>query len=647
MRGISSVAAFAIFIVVIVVFMLAVLYYYQLIKQATIQGVQYVRQSALPPDQEAALVYNGSCYLQAAGPKYPFSYYFSVYAPTGALFVSSAVSPASPYQFKIACPPGPGMYKYVGVRQSGQLAYLYVYVGPIAVWLQSNGTIYFVKRVGDSVGLTLYLNAYDNSTGWAPVQYSVALTYNPGLLSCSPQSLSAGPAALSPGQTGVYRLGIVRCTAKSSFTSTTIGAVITQSYGGYAWTVFVPAVAQLINASAASAPPPTSAACPASLSFSPSPGEVLSGYNELNGWIAAWGAYGGGAAVAVRPGVLVPDSLQTGTGPYYVQLKSQQIGTLAVSGAPATVTVSGSMPSFLSSLNITIGSSTVYLNGSSAAVTLQPGVYPVYVSVRVQPNASIAGSNATLYISCGSTQIPLLFEIPQWGDWGVRVDIYYNPSNQWGNQPNWQSYQYVGTWSVGSVYFWLSSRHQNPYGFAVSRPPYFSIAGLDDTAPKWAAAWLPQYSPGKWDLFALRYRGVLYIPWSDVNFGVWHDDGAYVSMCGVTLNAWYPTAPRFDFVKAHCSSSDVPVEIDYFEAYVESVLIFVVGKGSEAYIPTIDGAWYCPNFTWKSGPYSYGPGPGYCNSLWYFLPASSGNVPYFVVGKYTPGTSDGGGTPAP
>ncbi|ACB40789.1 hypothetical protein [Pyrobaculum neutrophilum] len=636
-RGISTVAAFAIFVVVMAVFMLAVLYYYQTIRQATLQGVQYVRESALPPDQEAALIYNGqSCRLQAAGPNYPFLYYISI-NKTGGVYIDERIPP-SPYQFQILCPDKPGIYKYIGVRQNAQLAYLYVYIGPTATWLQANGTVYFVKKVGDVVNIALYLNAYNNSTGWAPLQYSISLTYDNNLLDCYPSAFSAGPTSLGPGQAGVYSLGTVQCRAKSTFVSTTIGAVVTQTYGSYSWTTEIPIVVQLINASATqTAPAPPSGGCPATITLTAEQGSVLSGYNELNGWIAAWGPYQGGAAVAVRPGVLVPDSLSTGTGPYYVELRNQKIATLSVSGAPATVTVSGAMPNFLSSLEITIGSYTVYSNGSSAAATLQPGVYPVYASVRAKPSASIAGSTATLYITCGSTQIPLLFEIPQWGDWGVQVDIYYNPSGQWGTQPNWQSYQYVGTWSVGSAYFWLSTQ-SDPYGFGATQPPYFSIKSLVNTAPKWAAAWLPQTSSG-WVNYALRYRGVLYIPWDgDVNFGAWHDDGVYISMCGKTLNAWYPTAPRFDSTSANCGSGNVSIEIDYFEGYVDSVLIFVVGKGNDAYIPTIDGAYYCSKFDWKTGS---------CKSGWRFSAASGGGVPYFVVGRYTPGASDGGGAPVP
>ncbi|MGC8974527.1 MAG: flagellin biosynthesis protein FlgK, partial [Thermoproteus sp.] len=140
MRGLSTVAAFAIFVVVFAIFMATAIYYYQLLRQTTAQAVQEVRSAALPPDQLGALIYNGTCVFSAAGPGSPFAYYLEVAAPTGRALTSSQVYPSLVGAFKISCPPGPGLYKYIGVRQNGQLAYLYVYVGPSVAWVTANGT---------------------------------------------------------------------------------------------------------------------------------------------------------------------------------------------------------------------------------------------------------------------------------------------------------------------------------------------------------------------------------------------------------------------------------------------------------------------------------------------------------------------------
>ena len=633
MRGLSTVAAFVFFIVIFAIFVATAIYYYQLLRQTAVQGEQQVRSAALPPDQPASLAYNGTCIFSAAGPGSPFAYYLEV-GSSSALVLSSPVSPQLAGAFSVRCPPGPGLYKYIGVRQNGQLAYMYVYVGPSAAWVAANGTVAAVRRVGDSAAAMLYLNVYDNSTGYLPASFSVSLIYNTTLLSCTPSTFSAGPTAFGPGEQVPIYLGTATCRALAPFTSTVVKAVVTQSYGAYSWSWTVPFVLEIVNASstAPTGPPPASGVC----SFAPLNGSKLSGFNQMNGWIGAWGGSSSGYAVAVRPGLLVPAYATGGSGWYYVQLQGVQIGTLAVSSAPATVQVGGAMPSFLASLRIYITSSSssavLYLNGTSAAVPLQPGTYSVYVDVRAKGNAP-PGASATLYLSCGSLSYPINFEIPQWSDWGIPVNVY------WGTKFN----TYVGTWSVGGVYFWLTSRSP-PLS---SQGPYFTIYDKTDTAPQWAAAWLNPTATA-WDNWSLNYTGTLYIPWNEFNVGVWHADGAAVSVCGrQVISALYFTSPRFDSVKARCAAGPNQVVVEYFEGSGGAVLMFVVGppKGQSAYVPTIDGAWYCRNFNWGSG--SYGSGAGTCNSGWTFLPASSGNVPYWIVGKYAPGSSDGGGSPSP
>jgi hypothetical protein len=89
------------------------------------------------------------------------------------------------------------------------------------------------------------------------------------------------------------------------------------------------------------------------------------------------------------------------------------------------------------------------------------------------------------------------------------------------------------------------------------------------------------------------------------------------------------------------------VEIGLWDWDGPLYLIFLIGPGdrNEAYIPTIDGAWYCPNFDWRPGD-AYGRGGGRCNAAWSFVPASPA-VPHFRGTNYTPGSTDGGGAPRP
>jgi len=157
----------------------------------------------------------------------------------------------------------------------------------------------------------------------------------------------------------------------------------------------------------------------------------------------------------------------------------------------------------------------LYLNGTSGAVPLQPGTYSVYVDVRAKGNAP-PGASATLYLSCGSLSYPINFEIPQWSDWGIPVKVY--------NDTNFNTY--VGTWSVGGVYFWLTWRPPPLSPPSSSQGPYFTIYDMLDTAPQWAATLLNP-TASKWDNWSLNYTGTLYIPGINSTWG-----------CGTT------TAPR-------------------------------------------------------------------------------------------------------
>jgi hypothetical protein len=77
-----------------------------------------------------------------------------------------------------------------------------------------------------------------------------------------------------------------------------------------------------------------------------------------------WGSSGGGVRVALMPGITPPDSTRTGTS-YTVELSNVQIGTLAVSGGNASVSIAGTMPGFMDVVRIWLepGGYVLYDNG--------------------------------------------------------------------------------------------------------------------------------------------------------------------------------------------------------------------------------------------------------------------------------------------
>ncbi len=612
MRGLSTVAAFVVFLTAFAVVMFSVFYFYGVLREAALRGVQTIYASTVQDRPVEFYMSGGVCGIGGG----PYFYYVVLRDYEE---VHSGGS--------LVCPPGPGFYKYVGVERTGYLGYSFVYVGPAVLQLQSNISEVLVNRVGDVFSFDLYLHVYNNSTGWLPSGYAAELVYDSTLLSCTPASFAAPDAVVSPAALRVYRLGAVRCTVNSRLSATTIRAVVRQSYGSHSWAAEIPVVVRVINASAA--------CCGAgggggggACGISPLSGARLSGFNELNGWIAAWGGNSSNIVVAVRPGILVPDSTGTGTGQYYVEVTAD-VAELSISGTTQTVTVTGSMPDFIQAIEIRAGPYVVYKDGTPTAINLPPGTYNLTVYVRAKSNAA-PGQTSSLTLTCGSSSASLTFRVPQWSQWGIKVDVY--------SGTNFDTFR--GSWSVGSIYFWLTDRGSPSLP---SQGPYFTLSPLTNKAPKWAAALLNP-SATQWTSWSLRYSGKLYLPWSSFRVGVWHDDGVRVTVCGVrVVDSWITTSPRFDSNSVSCPTAGVnDVTVEYFEGAGEAVLIFVVGPttSNEAYIPTIDGAWYCNNFRWS------GAQAGTCSSTWTFVPAASG-VPYFVVDGYTPGGSDGVGAPAP
>jgi hypothetical protein len=370
-------------------------------------------------------------------------------------------------------------------------------------------------------------------------------------------------------------------------------------------------------------------------------GSPAAGFNELNGWVAAWGPSGGGVRIALMPGITPPDSTNTGAG-YTVELNNIHIGTLTVSGGTASVSITDPMPDFMEVVKIWLEpGGYIYDNGPTPGVDLAPGTYQVYATLRVAPTSAVYGSTADLTLKCnGSPAATIKLRVPDPNEWGLRADIYTFTTSPPTWPPFGAGYTYRGTWSVGAIYFWLYTPGQeDPLGLS---SPYFSRVSRSNSAPKWAAYWINPAAT-TWTNWAIKYTGRLYLPWSSIRVGVWHDDGVYVRLCSIDTGSswWYITSPAFDTTSGTCTGAgEYSVEVGYFEGAGTAALVFVIGPGAgnDAYIPTIDGAWFCANFRWT------GALRGTCSAAWSFVPASPA-VPHFRGTNYTPGWPDGGGSP--
>jgi hypothetical protein len=243
MRGLSTVAAFVVFLTAFAVVMFSVFYFYDVLRGETQRGVSAV-QSAVVHDAPVRLVYDGSRCLLEGGP-----YIFYILTRGG---VAVYEGPAG------ECPPSEeGLYRYIGVARSGDLGYADVYVGRSVADAAADRLVIFHTSM-DSFTFRLYLKLYNNSSGWAPyTSLRVRLAYDSSILYCKfiatdTDETHVGPAVVSPAGLASFDLGEVKCTPVASFSHTTIGLHVEQTYAADTWTAHIPIVVHVINPTASS-----------------------------------------------------------------------------------------------------------------------------------------------------------------------------------------------------------------------------------------------------------------------------------------------------------------------------------------------------------------------------------------------------------
>ncbi len=231
MRGLSTVAAFVVFLTAFAVVMFSVFYFYDVLRGEAQRGVSAV-QSAVVHDAPVRLVYDGSRCLLEGGP------YIFYILTRGGVAVPADGCP----------PPEDGLYRYIGVARSGDLGYADVYVGPSVVDAAADGLVIFHMSMDSSFTFRLYLKLYNNSSGWAPYRsLNVRLEYDSTILSCrfrntNTDETSVGPVVVSPAGLASFDLGEVECTPVAAFSHTTIGIHVEQTYAARVWSTYTPIV---------------------------------------------------------------------------------------------------------------------------------------------------------------------------------------------------------------------------------------------------------------------------------------------------------------------------------------------------------------------------------------------------------------------
>ncbi|WP_193322596.1 hypothetical protein [Pyrobaculum calidifontis] len=201
-RGLSTVASFAIFLTAFAVIVLSLFYFYNFLMSTTQKGVAAV-YSAVTVDQETT--FNAStaggqlkCWLGGSG------IYYVVVDGEGRL-VYEGTEPR--------CPPGPGEYVYKAVRRDGGIYLAKVHVGYATLSPRVNAAFLYVDDLYKEAAVVLYVNIYNPSDGYAVFTSFKAELYGYGnsqYIECSKKNTEE-PVVVPPGGSASLNLGYFVC----------------------------------------------------------------------------------------------------------------------------------------------------------------------------------------------------------------------------------------------------------------------------------------------------------------------------------------------------------------------------------------------------------------------------------------------------
>ncbi|MEL9991343.1 MAG: hypothetical protein QXP98_07855 [Thermoproteus sp.] len=210
LRGISTVASFAIFIVVFAVIILSVFYFYNFLLSATQKGLEAIY---LAISREASMTSGGAVFTAALGPNgltcrvQEGGSYYIVSNSTGGL-VYNGSSPI--------CPPAqPGLYTYRILSSNGAVNTVEVSVGGVAIWPYVNVSSIVVNDYNNKFPSSLYVVVTNPTSGYALLTNITASLYGPYVSCTSPTGAAqvgvAGAFVVPPGGSITVNVGTFLC----------------------------------------------------------------------------------------------------------------------------------------------------------------------------------------------------------------------------------------------------------------------------------------------------------------------------------------------------------------------------------------------------------------------------------------------------
>jgi hypothetical protein len=205
MRGLSTVAAFVVFLTAFAVVMFSVFYFYNTLREATQKGVEAI-YSAVTRDASIGISFNGTtCNLMGG----PYLYYVVTNRTGHVVYNGSGPPPCPPARW--------GLYTYRAVRRDGGLDVALVAVGNLLLSFSADRSIAVVNDYDRSAAFKMRALLV-NPNGAYALLTSITATPAADGFSCEPSELRVDePLLIPPGGSLAVELGDVICEATDTY----------------------------------------------------------------------------------------------------------------------------------------------------------------------------------------------------------------------------------------------------------------------------------------------------------------------------------------------------------------------------------------------------------------------------------------------
>jgi hypothetical protein len=205
MRGLSTVAAFVVFLTAFAVVMFSVFYFYNALREAAQKGVEAI-YSAVTHDASVGISFNGTTCNLTGG---PYLYYVVTNKTSHVVYNGSGPPP---------CPPAMrGIYTYRAVRRDGGLDVTSAAVGNLSLSFSADRSIAVVNDYNRTAVFKIRALLV-NPNGTYALLTNITATPAAAGFTCAPSVLRVDkPLLIPPGGSLAEEMGVVACNATDTY----------------------------------------------------------------------------------------------------------------------------------------------------------------------------------------------------------------------------------------------------------------------------------------------------------------------------------------------------------------------------------------------------------------------------------------------